>query len=61
MECAFGLKDDAGKFYGLKNMSQQDTMSVKTTGKRVIVAGVLSSDPDSKYDIESSIDVQSIN
>lgn len=66
MECAFGLKDTKGKYYGLSNLSGHDPEYRLSRGDvRVRVTGLLSdtiqTGPDgNKYDISGVIAIKSI-
>lgn len=64
LECAIGLRGIDGKYYGLKNLNQQDLIEGKiTTGQQIQISGVLLSEPSSageeKYDIVGAIEVES--
>lgn len=66
MECAIGLKDQEGRYYGLKNLSQIDPdYKFSAGGKQVEVSGILNTEqstgPDgNKYDTVGTIEVSSI-
>lgn len=62
LECAFGLRSDAGDYYGLRNLNQDQlidgTLSVST---RVRVSGkVAAPDESETYGVVGNIDVESI-
>lgn len=61
MECAFGLKADDGKHYGLRYLWEV-APGMTETNVRVSISGVFSPAPsDEKYDIAGYIDVRSAN
>lgn len=66
MECAIGLKDQEGKYYALKNLSQYDPdYRLAAGGTKVEVSGLLtpedlSGSDGNRYDIDGTIEVSSI-
>lgn len=60
LECAFGLRDDAGTHYGISDpeMKFVTTISMNET---VTVSGLYSPVTDSKYDIVGNIEIESID
>jgi hypothetical protein len=59
LECAFGVKDKTGSYYGLRDESHRFMASIQT-GKTITVTGVLRSDPKTIYDIKEIIEIQSL-
>jgi len=61
-ECAIGLQGDNGKYYGLKDLNQQDLINGKfRTGARVTATGRLVEDNVSEnYDVLGYIEISSI-
>ena len=57
MECAFGLKGDDGRNYGLKYVNTQSPWMVDT-GKRVEITGNLVTDERGVYDVIGNIEVE---
>lgn len=62
MECALGIKDTKGKYYGLKDTnSSYKTIQTVPTGERVRVYGVLGASLDTRYDTIGTVKVSSID
>ena len=63
LECAFGLRGDDGKYYGLRGIAQERFVSGEIdVGKRVRVSGTLVlPETNERYDIVGRIDVSDIN
>jgi len=60
-ECAIGLRSNAGDYYGLLGLAQEDIVSGKwTTGVRVVVIGDLQPAPGSKYAVAGTISIRTI-
>lgn len=60
LECALGIKDENGQFYGLSDPSMQfvDTFQA---GKKAMVSGLLKNiPPESKYAIVGTIEVSGV-
>lgn len=58
MECAYGIKDDFGTHYGLRNIPQMDMMGgLYEMGQRITISGTLTTGTDEKYDIVGTIDL----
>lgn len=61
MECAFGLKANNGRYYGLTGLNQEKLMSGEIdTGVNVKVSGILTTDPKSNYDIVGVIEIKNV-
>lgn len=62
MECAFGIKDKKGKYYGIKDTdSNYKNIQSVPTGKKVRVHGSLGASLDTRYDTVGTIQVTSID
>lgn len=59
MECAFGLKGDDGKNYGLKYTDPESPFMIDT-GKRFEVAGNMVPDEKGVYDVVGNIEVEAV-
>jgi len=59
LECAFGIKDKTGIYYGLRDENHRFMASIQT-GKTVTVTGILRTDPKTIYDIKGIIEIQSL-
>ncbi|MBM3283145.1 hypothetical protein FJY90_02730 [Candidatus Gottesmanbacteria bacterium] len=61
LECAIGLQDKDGMYYGLQGLNQQDLISGKiTAGKKVVITGIFTPSQDSKYNTIGTIEVVSV-
>ncbi|GEM_PF-3055991 len=61
LECTFGLQGKDGMYYGLQELNQRDLISGKiVVGKKVVIAGILTSSQDSKYNTIGTIEVASV-
>lgn len=61
LECAFGLENSSGTFYGLKNLGLGSGIPTVNTGDTVSITGTLEQpDPNTKYNIQGTINVQSV-
>lgn len=58
LECAYGLLDENGVYYGLQNLSIED-MNI-SRDKKVVVRGTVEPAKDSLYAISETIDVRSV-
>lgn len=62
LECAFGIKDEKGKHYGLKDTDRNyRNISALPTGKDVRVYGTLGASLDARYDTVGTIEVSRID
>lgn len=62
MECAFGIKDAKGKYYGLKDTDNSyKNIQTVPTGKSVRVHGLLGASLDTRYDTAGTIEISSID
>ncbi|MGI5826229.1 MAG: hypothetical protein ACOX50_02350 [Patescibacteria group bacterium] len=59
LECAFGLKGDDGKNYGLKYTDPESPWMVDT-GKRIEVSGNLVPDEQGIYDVVGNIEIETV-
>lgn len=64
LECAIGLRGIDDRYYGLKNLNQQDLIEEKViVGQQIQISGTLLSEPSSadekKYDIAGTIEIES--
>jgi hypothetical protein len=61
MECAFGLEDDNGDYYGLSDLDQATMGGVVDTGKMITVTGTLA-EPEANniYDVVAVIEVDTV-
>lgn len=55
LECAYGIKDAQGTYYGLRDTSTEEIPPVNM-GETVTVQGLLIPNPESQYDIAGVIE-----
>ncbi len=61
MECAFGLQGEDGKYYGLKDLSEERLISGDiNAGKKVMIVGTTEPVKTTSYAIEKTISVQQL-
>jgi len=60
MECAYGIKETGGNYYGLRD-PEMKFMSDLATGKTITVSGIITDEPESNYDIVGVIEIQSLS
>lgn len=60
LECAYGIKATNGNYYGLRD-PEMKYMSSLATGETVTVSGIITSAPETNYDIVGIIEVQSLS
>jgi hypothetical protein len=63
LECAFGIKEENGPYYGISDPQMKYVPSLPT-GKKVVITGMLrnnQNDPSNKYDTVGVIEVSSVS
>ena len=61
LECAFGLKDDEGQYYGLSDSDPNyKNVAAMPTGKKVIVSGTFEKGTSDNYPIIGTIHVTKV-
>lgn len=59
LECAYGLKADDGKYYGLSDLNFEHLPGLPT-GERVTIEGKFRTSVDSKYADEGTIEISEV-